>query len=241
MIKAIFFDLDGTLLPLNEEKFIEMYFGLLANKVSHLGYNKEDLYKVIWTGTKAMFENDGSVTNEEAFWKVFVSFYGKEKLKDKSYFDDFYINEFKRTIEVCENNSLAREIVGFCNKNVEHTILSTNPIFPLNGTLTRMSFVDLKKEDFDFITAYENFSYSKPNPKYFNELLKMFNLKGEEVILFGNNTLEDGECSLACGIKCYLVDGYIINNPKATHKFPIIKMEDVIPTIKKEIEENKNA
>ena len=241
MIKAIFFDLDGTLLPLNEEKFINLYFELLANKVAHLEYKKEELYKVIWTGTKAMFKNDGSVTNEEAFWKVFVSFYGEERLKDKELFDDFYINEFKRTIEVCEDNPLAREIVDFCKENVNYTILSTNPIFPLNGTLTRMSFVGLKKEDFDFVTAYENFSYSKPNPKYFQELLNMFNLKGEEVILFGNNTLEDGECSLACGIKCYMVGEYIINNPLATHEFPVIKMNEVIEIIKKEIEENKDA
>ena len=53
--------------------------------------------------------------------------------------------------------------------------------------------------------------------------------------MFGNNTLEDGECALACGIKCYLVEGNIIYNPKAKNSFPIIKMEDIIPTIASEI------
>ena len=241
MIKAVFFDLDGTLLPLYEDEFIMHYFSLLAKKVEHLGYNKEELINVIWNGTMKMFQNNGEKTNEFVFWMYFIERYGASKLNDKDVFDDFYLNEFKKTKEVCGENKLAREIVDFCKENVEYTVLSTNPIFPLNGTLTRMSFIDLKKEDFDFITAYENSSFTKPNPKYFETLLNKFNLKGEEVILFGNNTLEDGECSLACGIKCYLVGDYIINNPMSKHNFPVIRMEDVIPTIKKEIEENKNA
>lgn len=33
MIKAIFFDLDGTLLPMDEKEFTNLYFELLANKM----------------------------------------------------------------------------------------------------------------------------------------------------------------------------------------------------------------
>lgn len=241
MIKAVFFDLDGTLLPLDEDQFLMCYFDLLCKKVAHLGYEKDELIKVIYAGTMKMFQNNGVKTNEFVFWMHFIEHFGVSALNNKDVFDDFYLNEFKKVKEVCEENKLAREIVDFCKANVEYTVLSTNPIFPLDGTLTRMGFVDLKKEDFDFITSYENSSFCKPNPMYFKTLLDKFNLKGEEVILFGNNTLEDGECSLACGIKCYLVGDYIINNPKTQHNFPVIGMEDVIETIKKEIEENKNA
>ena len=61
MIKAVFFDLDGTLLPMNEDEFVKYYFGFLCQKVAHLGYDKEELVKVIWAGTKAMIKNDGSI------------------------------------------------------------------------------------------------------------------------------------------------------------------------------------
>ena len=95
-----------------------------------------------------------------------------------------------------------------------------------------MGFVGLEESDFDYYSYYENSKYTKPNPMYFKDILDKFNLKPEEVILFGNNTYEDGECALKLGIKTYLVKGYIIYNPKATHTFKEIEMKDVIPTIK---------
>lgn len=235
MIKAVFFDLDGTLLPLDEESFTKIYFSLLCKRMYPLGYNPEKIVDVIWKGTKAMYLNDGSTSNKNVFWQVFVNEYGKEKLVDKDYVDEFYTNEFKQTKENCKDNPLAKEIVKFCKDNDLITILSTNPIFPKDGTLTRMSFVNLKEDDFDYITSYENSSFCKPNPNYFKDLLNKFDLLPEEVILFGNNTYEDGECALACGIKCYMVGDFIINHPKSTHSFEHLKMEEVIPTIIKEL------
>lgn len=235
MIKAVFFDLDGTLLPLDEDKFTKYYFTLLCERMARLNYKAEELVDVIWTGTKAMYQNDGSKTNEEVFWQVFKAHYGEEKLVDKAFIDAFYVNEFKNTINVCKENSLAKEIIKFCNDNKLLTVLSTNPIFPKVGTLTRMGFVNLKEEDFTYITSYENSRYTKPNPKYFKEILDKLNLKPDEVILFGNNTYEDGECSYACGIKCYMVGDFIINHPKATNLFEHIQMNKVIDKIKEHI------
>ena len=45
---------------------------------------------------------------------------------------------------------------------------------------------------------------------------------------------KDGECSYACGIKCYMVGDYLINHPKAKHTFIHISMNQVIDTIKRE-------
>ena len=128
MIKAVFFDLDGTLLPMNEDEFVKYYFGFLCQKVAHLGYDKEELVKVIWAGTKAMIKNDGSKTNEQAFWELFESVYGKERLKDKELFDDFYVNEFNKVKVCCHENPYAREIVDFVKSKGLKLILATNPL-----------------------------------------------------------------------------------------------------------------
>ena len=34
MLKAVLFDLDGTLLPMDQDKFVECYFGLLCKKMA---------------------------------------------------------------------------------------------------------------------------------------------------------------------------------------------------------------
>ena len=69
--KTILFDLDGTLLPLNQEEFVRNYFGRLAMKMAPHGLEKDTLVKGLMIGMKAMQDNDGQQTNSEAFWKVF--------------------------------------------------------------------------------------------------------------------------------------------------------------------------
>ena len=241
MLKAVFSDLDGTLLPMDEEKFTKYYFKLLCERMVPYGFDPVKLVEVIWGGTKEMYQNDGQKTNEERFWDYFEQVYGNENLVHKNHIDEYYINEFKQTINACLPNLHARKIIDYCKEAVDYVVLSTNPIFPRVGTLTRMSFVGLKEEDFSLITTYENSRFSKPNPKYFFELLNHFNLKPEEVILFGNNTLEDATCAKMAGIKCYLVGDFIINHPRVSETFPTIKMEEVIDIIRKEIEDRKDA
>ena len=240
MLKAVFFDLDGTLLPMDEQEFTKGYFKFLLEKVSSRGYGEPSFFiDTIWKGVYAMYENDGTMKNEDRFWNVFDEAYQEDKSKDKPIFDSFYVNEFKKAKAFTAPNPLAREIVDYCHSHVEHTILSTNPIFPRGGQITRLSFIGLKEDDFEYITDYSNSVYCKPNPMYFKSLLEKFNLKPEEVILFGNNNYEDGDCASSLGIKTYLVKGYIIYNPKAKGTYEEIEMKDIIPTIEKEKEQRK--
>ena len=47
MKKAILFDLDGTLLPMDEEKFTKYYFSMLCEITAPLGYKPEDLVHLL--------------------------------------------------------------------------------------------------------------------------------------------------------------------------------------------------
>lgn len=93
-ITTVLFDLDGTLLPMEQDVFVKEYFGRIAKKLAPQGYEPEKLVETIWRGTGAMVKNDGSQTNEEAFWKVAVAGYGDRIRKDKHFFDEFYEEEF---------------------------------------------------------------------------------------------------------------------------------------------------
>ena len=39
MINTVLFDLDGTLLPMDQEEFVNTYLGLLAKKLAPHGYD----------------------------------------------------------------------------------------------------------------------------------------------------------------------------------------------------------
>ena len=79
MIKAILFDLDGTLLPMDQDEFTKGYFKLLAAKLAPYGYEPKTLIDTVWAGTAAMVKNTGAQTNEAAFWERFSRTYGAEK------------------------------------------------------------------------------------------------------------------------------------------------------------------
>lgn len=190
-LKAVLFDLDGTLLPMDQEKFTEGYFGLLAKRFAPRGYEPKALISAVWAGTKAMVKNDGSRTNYDAFWETFSGIFGEKTHEDMDSFTEFYKTDFLLTKSLCGYNDKAGEIVKRLKASGIRVILATNPIFPMIATEARIAWTGLSPEDFEFITAYENSSYAKPNPKYYEEVLEKCGLSPDECLMVGNDAVED--------------------------------------------------
>jgi len=209
-IKAVLFDLDGTLLPMDQDEFVKAYFGLLAKHLAPLGYEANKLYQVLWNGVAAMVKNDGSCVNEDAFWKVFTDIYGNESLKDKQLIDEFYEKEFNQVQAVCGFRKEAREVVEMVQASGKAVVLATNPLFPHTATENRMRWAGLKPEDFAFYTTYENSKYCKPNPKYYEEIMQKLDLKPDECIMIGNDFGEDIIPSEKLGIQGFLLKDCLI-------------------------------
>lgn len=211
MIKNILFDLDGTLLPMDQEKFTRAYFRELAIKLMPLGYDPKELEKAIWTGTAAMVKNDGSVKNEEAFWKSFCNIYGEDVRKDEPIFEEFYRNEFNAAKGACGFNEMAKTAVSELKDMGYRVILATNPIFPSIATENRIHWAGLEPEDFEYFTTYENSCHCKPNPAYYEDILKQFQLNPEETLMVGNDVAEDMIAS-TLGVQVFLLTDCLINS-----------------------------
>lgn len=210
MIKAILFDLDGTLLPMDDEKFTKNYFSGLAKRIVPFGYKPEDLINGVWAGTKSMVENDGANSNEQVFWDKFSKVMGDEILEHKHVFDEYYNQEFNYLSEDCSCDGKSKELVDKVKQMGYRTILATNPIFPEVATLNRMKWVGLSPEDFELCTTYENSNYCKPNPKYYEEILNKIGCKPEECLMVGNNAKED-MIAESLGMKVFLFTDCLIN------------------------------
>ena len=204
MLDTILFDLDGTLAPFNEKEFVECYFSGVVKKLHHLGVDGELIIKGIWGGTKAMQQNDGTRTNADAFWAFFEPFVGLSRSVMEPIMADFYSNEFDKVKCVMkEQRDCAPMIKGLKAKG--YTVaLATNPIFPLNGVETRLSWVGLHVEDFATVTSYETSCAAKPSTLYYQDVLDRLGKKPQQCLMVGNNTAEDGAV-LQMGIPVVLV------------------------------------
>lgn len=209
-IKAVLFDLDGTLLPMDQDVFTKSYFKLLAAKLAPLGYEPAKLVDSIWAGTAAMVRNNGTQSNEDAFWTVFTDLYGPQSIKDKPVMDSFYSNEFHGAKEVCGFNPMAKAVVDRVNVSGRIAVLATNPIFPAVATQSRIRWAGLSPEDFVLYTTYENSRYCKPNPKYYAEILDKLKLQPEECLMVGNDATED-LAAAQLGIRVFLLTDCLIN------------------------------
>lgn len=210
-IKAVLFDLDGTLLPMDQDQFVKSYLGLLGKRLAPKGYEFEKFIKVMWAGVGSMVKNDGSCTNEEVFWKVFTDAFGEMAMEDKPFIDEFYQSEFNQIQAVCGYHKAAKEVIELVKTKRKMSVLATNPLFPHTATENRMRWAGLEPEMFAAYTTYEDCHYCKPNPKYYLELLDKLGLKPEECIMVGNDFDEDIVPTEELGMQGFLLTDCLIN------------------------------
>ena len=207
-ITTVLFDLDGTLLPMDQEHFVKMYFGLLAKTLAKA--DPEALIKGIWTGTKAMMTNDGSKTNEDAFWEAYCALLGEDRDTDEPALRSFYENEFEMARSSCGCDPRAAQAIALVKSKGLKAVLATNPIFPRVATEARARWAGLNLADFELYTTYEDYSHCKPNPLYFQEVLDRLGLKPEECLMVGNDATED-VAATKLGIPVFLLTDCLIN------------------------------
>ncbi len=211
MIKAVLFDLDGTLLPMDEDLFTKIYIGNMAKHFIGSELPADKIPYGIMAGLKAMVKNTGETTNEELFWKAFDAFTEKAHEPFIPDFHEYYAKTFIKAKQGCGFNPYAKEIIDLLNEKKIRCILATNPIFPYMATYQRIEWAGLNVSDFELITTYEDSHYCKPNPDYYKEILDKTGLDASEVIMVGNDTKEDYASTLA-GIPMILATDCIKGN-----------------------------
>ena len=231
MITTVLFDLDGTLLPMELDAFLETYFELLTKKLAAHGYDPAKLMDGMWEGINSMIGNDGSRTNEEAFWDAFCKEVGFDARADMRLFQDFYKNEFAGTRTACGTDPRAAEILTAVKARGLRVVLATNPLYPAVATENRIRWAGLQPEDFELYTTYEDTYHCKPNPAYYQDILDRLGLTAGECLMVGNDVIED-MAAAKLGMKVFLLPRYLINRKNLdTSAFPQGDFDDLLSYI----------
>ena len=209
-IKVVLFDLDGTLLPMDQSVFMKRYFGALARRLARRGYEPEKLISAIWQGTAKMVANDGSATNEDVFWQEFCRIFGERARDDMPEFEAFYREEFPSVSDACGHDPAAAPAVRAIRDMGYRVGLATNPLFPSMATECRMSWAGLSPADFEVFTTYENSGFCKPNPAYYLDVARRMGAEPSECLMVGNDVAED-MVAAATGMQVFLLTDCLIN------------------------------
>ncbi|MBQ9796891.1 MAG: HAD family hydrolase [Clostridia bacterium] len=209
-ITTVLFDLDGTLLPMDQDVFVKAYFGGIAKRLAPHGYDPQKLIGAIWGGTMEMIKNDGKKTNEERFWDSFVGVFGERARNDLPLFDAFYREDFDKVQAVCGHTPKARALIDRLKEKGLRLALATNPVFPSMATESRMRWAGLSTADFALYTTYENSRFCKPNPAYYKDILNALGVCPEECLMVGNDVSDD-MVARELGMQVFLLTDCLIN------------------------------
>lgn len=213
-ITTILFDLDGTLLPMDQDTFAKAYVKGLTLAAEPAGYSPMILSTAIMAGTASMVKNNGEKTNEEVFWDTLERTYGESVCGDIHLFDEFYATDFQKIKDVCGFEPRAVELIKYIKQKGFRVALATNPLFPKVATESRIRWAGLQPEDFETYTTYETSRYCKPNLDYYKEILQQLQVTPQECLMVGNDVAED-MIAEQLGMKVFLLTDCLINKNNA--------------------------
>jgi len=208
--KNILLDLDGTLLPVNMDNFLKLYFEALTKEFSDLK-NREEFIKILNQATEKMIRNDGQKVNAEVFKETFFEKVNVENESEiMSRFDRFYRQKYPKLKDKLTLKSQSPELIEILKKANKNLILATNPLFPREAIEERIRWAGIDPDVFDYITCYEEMHYAKPNPNFYDEIAEKMNFAPDNSIMIGNNAKED-MIAKKTGMKTYLVKDYLVS------------------------------
>ncbi len=214
MINTVLFDLDGTLLQINNKEFERLYFGAMAKQVEDL-YSPEEIVGLIWACTKEMVLDTSDLTNEESFYQALRSRISEEQLAIlQPRFNAFYEGPFDHVRSAVLDNQALVDAVNLLKDKGYRCVIATNPMFPKLAIDKRIAWTNIKRDHFDYVTSFENNHYCKPQVHFYQEILNDIKAKAEDCLMVGNDTFED-MIAKKVGLQTYLVNDHIIENEKA--------------------------
>ena len=205
---TILFDLDGTLLQMDNDDFLERYTEVIGNYFERLGYNRDEFLNTYNSGFYHMIKNDGGQTNEEVFLKVLGTKFDINRVNED--LNQFFATDFDLIKTITRVDEYPRLVIKALKEKGHRLILATNPLFPRVCTYRRIKWAGLDPNDFDYISTYENSSFSKPYREYYIDLIKKNNLDINKLVMIGND-IDDDFTYLPEEIDKLLVTDFLIN------------------------------
>jgi FMN phosphatase YigB (HAD superfamily) len=211
MLKTILFDLDGTLLPIDTDRFVHDYMKELAAYAGHL-VPPGTLVDQVMASTYQMIKNtDPALTNAQVFAADFFPKVAKSEADLMPVFDAFYRERFPQLQAVCPGlPGLARDVVQTAVDKGYEIVLATNPLFPRAAIAERMCWIGVQDMPWRLVTTYEEMHACKPQRAYYQEVLEKIGREPGECLMVGNDVEEDGVAG-SLGVELYFVTDHLIN------------------------------
>ncbi len=206
MTLTLLLDLDDTLLNTNIDSFIPAYFQALAKELApHVA--PEIMIHALMSGTKRMMESDDfSQTLEQVFNAAFYPKINTPYEKVAPAIENFYDHIFPTLSGVTTTKPEAKPFVDWVFSQGYRIAIATDPFFPRKATYHRLRWAGFDPEQFEIVSSFEHFHFTKTHPAYYAEVLGRMGFPDGPVLMVGNDLERDIRPAQMLGLATYHVD-----------------------------------
>jgi len=212
MFKAVLFDLDGTLLDINMDEFLQHYFRQMMRMAREAGYtDTEQLVELVWRSTWAMIaDRNPQLLNEEVFMEHFYRHWPVPREEFDLFFERFYAEGFPRLKQYTRPFPGIPEMMEQLFARGMKVVIATNAVFPLTALQQRLDWAGVGDFDYELITSFEVMHFCKPHPEYYQEIAQILGVNPQDCLMVGNDVGEDLVAG-CIGMKTFLVEDMLID------------------------------
>lgn len=211
-IRAVLFDLDGTLLQVEMGEFIPRYVDGLATRFADL-ISPRKFRKLFLGGIRELILGQpNGATNEERLLAALEKGLPISVLEFRQRLEQFREQGTDALADLVSAIPAAGAAVEHCRSQGHKLVLATNPVFPRFMIDARQRWSGLGGTHFDHVTSYENSRYCKPSLDYFTEVAEQIGVPVNQCLMIGNDSSHD-LAAMGAGMATYLVDTYLVERP----------------------------
>ncbi len=228
-VRAILFDLDGTLLDIDLAAFLDRYFEALGSVILELtGADTADAgLRALMQATRAMSLPHEGRTNREVFAEDFLRLSGIDIDLETATFEAFYEDVFPALGRGTRAAPGARAAVDAALRAGLKVVVATNPIFPLRAIEHRIAWAGLRDVDFDLTTSFEIMESTKPHAAYYHQIANILDVDPRDALMVGDDPVLDLAAADA-GMKTYHVAQ---GHAAADFRGDLRELADLIPRL----------
>jgi len=193
-VRAILFDLDGTLLDLDLDDFLARYFAALELAAVPLAAhtaNGAAIMPALHSATRAMMLDRSKATNRDVFFAQFAARTGIDLEEHWDVFEAFYHDVFPNLADTARPAQGGREAVETARALGLKVAVATNPIFPRVAVDQRLIWAGLGDIEFDLITTYEEMTACKPHARYYRQAADLLGVRPDQCLMVGDDHVLD--------------------------------------------------
>lgn len=206
MKPTLLLDLDDTLLNTNQEVFVPKYFQALSTSFApHL--EPAAVGRALLSSTSLMNQSeDFSRTLREVFENNFTPQLGMGRDEFEGHLEEFYSRVFPTLQGITTQNPYARAFVDWAFSQGFRILIATDPLLPRAATWHRVRWAGLDPEQFELISTFDDFHFTKTHAAYYAEVLGRAGWPEGPVLMVGNDMERDILPAKKLGLATFFVE-----------------------------------